>query len=225
MKKSLAEELRSYANILTEAKVYKLRDGSTLDPSKFSGKKIYELTWPDIEGTGYEYQGTYNTRDEAIRAAHDEVRQMSLEDWIEEENEFGPGLVGFQVWEMPIEVANLTGDDFDNWNDFSDLSKVVWTKLASEIAGQTPAPAAKVSALDSKQRKALIKNIEKQWGRIYNLGDSGLDYFDGHVNKPNDKIMNAVYDNDYKGFDNAALKKVGDRLESIADDAEMDVEF
>jgi hypothetical protein len=71
--------------------------------------------------------------------------------------------------------------------------------------------------------KTTIKRINKAYGRIYDLGDTGLDYLDGH--EANDvALMQHFYDETLDKLTKAELKLLADSLETIASDAEFDIE-
>jgi len=72
--------------------------------------------------------------------------------------------------------------------------------------------------------KTTIKRINKAYGRIYDLGDSGLDYLDRH--EANDvALMQHLYDDTLDTLTKAELKQLADSLETIASDAEFDIEM
>jgi hypothetical protein len=71
--------------------------------------------------------------------------------------------------------------------------------------------------------KNTIKRINKAYGRIYDLGDTGLDYLDRH--EANDvALMQHFYDDALDKLTKAELKLLADSLETIASDAEFDIE-
>jgi hypothetical protein len=71
--------------------------------------------------------------------------------------------------------------------------------------------------------KNTIKRINKAYGRIYDLGDSGLDYLDRH--EANDvALMQHFYNDTLDTLTKAELKQLADSLETIASDAEFDIE-
>ena len=78
--------------------------------------------------------------------------------------------------------------------------------------------------LTPNQRQAFIDNINKQYMRIYELGDSGLDYLDGHKLKPPNMVMQHVYDDTLENVSDLGLGILSARLEEIANDAEMDID-
>jgi len=71
--------------------------------------------------------------------------------------------------------------------------------------------------------KNTIKRINKAYGRIYDLGDNGLDYLDRH--EANDvALVQHFYDETLDTLSKAELKQLADSLETIASDAEFDIE-
>jgi hypothetical protein len=69
-----------------------------------------------------------------------------------------------------------------------------------------------------------IKRINKAYGRIYDLGDSGLDYLDRH--EANDvALMQHFYNDTLATLSKKQLKQLADSLEEIASDAEFDIEM
>ena len=72
--------------------------------------------------------------------------------------------------------------------------------------------------------KNTIKRINKAYARIYDLGDSGLDYLDRH--EANDvALVQHFYDETLDTLTKAELKLLADSLETIASDAEFDIEM
>jgi hypothetical protein len=71
--------------------------------------------------------------------------------------------------------------------------------------------------------KALNKRISKAFGKIYDMGDSGLDYMDGH-NALDEALMQHFYDDTVETLSKADKTKMADMLEEIASDAEFDLE-
>ena len=71
--------------------------------------------------------------------------------------------------------------------------------------------------------KALNKRISKAFGKIYDMGDSGLDYMDGH-NALDEALMQHFYDDTVETLSKADKTKMADMLEEIANDAEFDLE-
>ena len=71
--------------------------------------------------------------------------------------------------------------------------------------------------------KALNKRISKAFGKIYNMGDSGLDYMDRH-SALDEALMQHFYDDTVETLSKADKTKMADMLEEIASDAEFDLE-
>jgi hypothetical protein len=72
--------------------------------------------------------------------------------------------------------------------------------------------------------KNTIKRINKAYARIYDLGDTGLDYLDRH--EANDvALVQHFYDETLDTLTKAELKLLADSLETIASDAEFDIEM
>jgi hypothetical protein len=72
--------------------------------------------------------------------------------------------------------------------------------------------------------KTTIKRINKAYGRIYDLGDSGLDYLDRH--EANDvALVQHFYNDALDTLSKAELKQLADIFETIASDAEFDIEM
>jgi hypothetical protein len=72
--------------------------------------------------------------------------------------------------------------------------------------------------------KNTIKRINKAYGRIYDLGDTGLDYLDRHE-ATDVALMQHFYDETLDKLTKAELKLLADSLETVASDAEFDIEF
>ena len=71
--------------------------------------------------------------------------------------------------------------------------------------------------------KQTIKRINKAYATIYDLGNNGLDYLDRH--EANDvALMQHFYDETLDTLTKAQLKQLADSLETIASDAEFDIE-
>jgi len=71
---------------------------------------------------------------------------------------------------------------------------------------------------------ATIKRINKAYATIYDLGDNGLDYLDRH--EANDvALMQHLYNDTLDTLTKAQLKQLADSLETIASDAEFDLEM
>jgi hypothetical protein len=71
--------------------------------------------------------------------------------------------------------------------------------------------------------KTTIKRINKAYGRIYDLGDNGLDYLDRHE-ATDVALMQHLYNDTLDTLTKAELKLLADSLETIASDAEFDIE-
>jgi hypothetical protein len=71
--------------------------------------------------------------------------------------------------------------------------------------------------------KNTIKRINKAYGRIYDLGDTGLDYLDRHE-ATDVALMQHLYDDTLDKLTKAELTLLADTLETIASDAEFDIE-
>jgi len=71
--------------------------------------------------------------------------------------------------------------------------------------------------------KALIKRINKAFGKIYDMGDSGLDYLDGHAGI-NANLMQHFYENTLDTLSKDMLEALAVQLETVVEDAEFDIE-
>jgi hypothetical protein len=71
--------------------------------------------------------------------------------------------------------------------------------------------------------KALNKRISKAFGKIYDMGDSGLDYMDRH-SALDEALMEHFYNDTVETLSKADKTKMADMLEEIASDAEFDLE-
>ena len=71
--------------------------------------------------------------------------------------------------------------------------------------------------------KTAINRINKAFGKIYNMGDSGLDYLDAH-NAVDAALIQHFYDETLDKLTKAQLKLLAEQLEEVASDAEFDVE-
>jgi len=69
--------------------------------------------------------------------------------------------------------------------------------------------------------KKTIKRINKAFGKIYDMGDSGLDYMDKCVE---DEIMQHVYNETLDTLSKAELEELADTLEAVVYNAEFDLE-
>jgi hypothetical protein len=71
--------------------------------------------------------------------------------------------------------------------------------------------------------KNTIKRINKAFGKIYDMGDSGLDYMDRHC-ALDAALMQHFYDETLATLSKAQLKDLAEQLEEVASDAEFDLE-
>ena len=71
--------------------------------------------------------------------------------------------------------------------------------------------------------KALNKRISEAFGKIYDMGDSGLDYMDKH-SALDEALMEHFYNDTVETLSKADKTKMADMLEEIANDAEFDLE-
>jgi hypothetical protein len=71
--------------------------------------------------------------------------------------------------------------------------------------------------------KALNKRISKAFDKIYDMGDSGLDYMDRHC-ALDEALMQYFYDDAVETLSKADKTKMAEMLEEIASDAEFDIE-
>jgi hypothetical protein len=71
--------------------------------------------------------------------------------------------------------------------------------------------------------KALNKRISEAYGKIYDMGDSGLDYLDRH-SALDEALMEYFYNDTIETLSKADKTKMADMLEEIANDAEFDIE-
>ena len=71
--------------------------------------------------------------------------------------------------------------------------------------------------------KALNKRISKAFGKIYDMGDSGLDYMDRHC-ALDEALMEHFYNDTVETLSKADKTRMADMLEEIASDAEFDLE-
>jgi hypothetical protein len=70
--------------------------------------------------------------------------------------------------------------------------------------------------------KALNKRIADAFGKIYDMGDSGLDYMDKH-SALDEALMEHFYNDTVETLSKADKTKMADMLEEIANDAEFDL--
>ena len=71
--------------------------------------------------------------------------------------------------------------------------------------------------------KALNKRISEAFDKIYDMGDSGLDYMDKHC-ALDEALMQHFYNDTVDTLSKADKTKMADMLEEIASDAEFDLE-
>ena len=72
--------------------------------------------------------------------------------------------------------------------------------------------------------KNTIKRINKAFDKLYNMGDSGLDYMDKH-SALDVALMQHFYDETLATLSKAQLKDLAEQLEEVASDAEFDLEM
>jgi hypothetical protein len=71
--------------------------------------------------------------------------------------------------------------------------------------------------------KKAIKRINKAFGLLYDMGDSGLDYLDKH-SAVDVALIQHFYDETLDKLTPAELKLLAEQLEEVASDAEFDLE-
>jgi hypothetical protein len=71
--------------------------------------------------------------------------------------------------------------------------------------------------------KNTIKRINKAFAAIYDMGDSGLDYLDKHY-AVDAALIQHFYDETLDKLTKAQLKLLAEQLETVASDAEFDLE-
>jgi hypothetical protein len=71
--------------------------------------------------------------------------------------------------------------------------------------------------------KTTIKRINKAFAKIYDMGDSGLDYMDKH-SALDVALMQHFYDETLDTLTKAQLKQLAEQLEEVAGDAKFDLE-
>ena len=71
--------------------------------------------------------------------------------------------------------------------------------------------------------KALNKRIADAFDKIYDMGDSGLDYMDKHC-ALDEALMEHFYNDTVETLSKADKTKMADMLETIADDMSFDLE-
>jgi hypothetical protein len=72
--------------------------------------------------------------------------------------------------------------------------------------------------------KALNKRISEAFDKIYDMGDSGLDYMDRHC-ALDEALMQHFYDDTVETLSKADKTRMADMLESIVNDMEFDLEM
>jgi hypothetical protein len=72
--------------------------------------------------------------------------------------------------------------------------------------------------------KNTIKRINKAYGSIYDLGDTGLDYLDRHT-AVDVALIQHFYDETLDKLTPAELKLLAEQLEEVLADAEFDIEM
>ena len=71
--------------------------------------------------------------------------------------------------------------------------------------------------------KNTIKRINKAFAKIYDMGDTGLDYMDKHC-ALDAALMQHFYDETLATLSKAQLKLLAEQLEEVVADAEFDIE-
>lgn len=71
--------------------------------------------------------------------------------------------------------------------------------------------------------KNAIKRINKAFGKLYDLGDTGLDYLDKHT-AVDVALIQHFYDETLDKLTKAELTLLAEQLEEVASDAEFDIE-
>jgi hypothetical protein len=71
--------------------------------------------------------------------------------------------------------------------------------------------------------KALNKRIADAFGKIYDRGDAGLDYMDGHV-EMDAELMQYFYDDKVETLSKADKTRLADMLETVVADMAFDLE-
>jgi hypothetical protein len=69
----------------------------------------------------------------------------------------------------------------------------------------------------------IEKRIDVAYGKIYAMGDTGLDYMDGHVGLDAD-LMQYFYDDTVETLSRVDKMRLADMLELVAADMEFDLE-
>jgi hypothetical protein len=71
--------------------------------------------------------------------------------------------------------------------------------------------------------KALNKRISEAFGKLYDMGDTGLDYLDRH-SALDEALMQHFYDDTVETLSKKDKQRMADMLEEIANDAAFDIE-
>jgi hypothetical protein len=71
--------------------------------------------------------------------------------------------------------------------------------------------------------KNTIKRISKAFDKLYDMGDSGLDYLDRH-SAVDVALIQHFYDETLDKLTKAELKQLAEQLEEVASDAAFDLE-
>jgi hypothetical protein len=71
--------------------------------------------------------------------------------------------------------------------------------------------------------KNTIKRINKAFGKIYDMGDSGLDYLDRHA-AVDEALIQHFYNETLDTLTKAQLTELAEQLEEVAGDAKFDLE-
>ena len=71
--------------------------------------------------------------------------------------------------------------------------------------------------------KNAIKRINKAFGKLYDLGDTGLDYLDKHT-AVDVALIQHFYDETLDKLTKAELTLLAEQLEEVASDAKFDLE-
>jgi hypothetical protein len=71
--------------------------------------------------------------------------------------------------------------------------------------------------------KNTIKRISKAFDKLYDMGDSGLDYLDRH-SAVDAALIQHFYDETLDKLTKAELKLLAEQLEEVASDAAFDLE-
>jgi hypothetical protein len=72
--------------------------------------------------------------------------------------------------------------------------------------------------------KNTIKRINKAYGSIYDLGDTGLDYLDRHC-AVDEELIQHFYNETLDKLTPAELTQLAEQLEEVASDAAFDIEM